>query len=42
MFWDATPTYWFADADAINTICSDKSTFLKDVEAVCMATLSAI
>jgi len=31
-FWDAIPTYWFADADAINIICSDKSTYLKDVK----------
>lgn len=33
-FWDATPTYWFADADAVKAIMSDRFTFTKDVEAV--------
>ncbi|EKM76767.1 hypothetical protein AGABI1DRAFT_131058 [Agaricus bisporus var. burnettii JB137-S8] len=32
-FWDAIPTYWFADADALKTITSDRFTFMKDVEA---------
>jgi len=41
-FWDAIPTYWLADADAINVICSDKFTYLKDVEAVRVVTLSVI
>ena len=41
-FWDAIPTYWFADADAINVICSDKFTYLKDVEAVRVVTLSVM
>lgn len=33
-FWDAIPTYWFSDADALKTITSDRFTFMKDVEAV--------
>jgi len=41
-FWDAIPTYWLADADAINVICSDKFTYLKDVEAVRVVTLSVM
>jgi len=34
-FWDAIPTYWFADADAIQAVCSDGSTYTKDLGAVC-------
>ncbi|KXN84067.1 Putative cytochrome P450 CYP13A1 [Leucoagaricus sp. SymC.cos] len=34
-FWDAMPTYWFSDADAIKVVCADRFTFTKDVEAVC-------
>lgn len=33
-FWDAQPMYWVADADAVKTITSDRTTFGKDLEAV--------
>ncbi len=33
-FWDAQPTYWLADADAVKAVTSDRFTFTKDVEAV--------
>lgn len=33
-FWDAQPTYWLADADAVKAVTSDRFTFMKDVEAV--------
>lgn len=32
-FWDAMPTYWLADADAVKAVCSDRFTYTKDVEA---------
>jgi len=34
VFWDLAPIFWFADADAIKTITSDRYTFPKDAEAV--------
>jgi len=34
-FWEATPTYWLADADATRAVCSDEFTYTKDLGAVC-------
>ncbi|KAK0237992.1 cytochrome P450 [Armillaria nabsnona] len=33
VFWDAIPTFWISDADAIRIVSSDRKTFTKDVEA---------
>ncbi|KAK0203616.1 cytochrome P450 [Desarmillaria ectypa] len=33
VFWDAIPTFWISDADAIRIVSADRKTFTKDVEA---------
>ncbi|KAG7448724.1 cytochrome P450 [Guyanagaster necrorhizus] len=33
VFWDAIPTFWISDADAIRIVSADRQTFTKDVEA---------
>ncbi|KAK0458736.1 cytochrome P450 [Desarmillaria tabescens] len=33
VFWNAIPTFWISDADAIRIVSADRKTFTKDVEA---------
>jgi len=34
VFWDALPTFWLSDAEAIKAVSTDRQVFSKDVEAV--------